>query len=80
MDGASGSAIIKDLTGIKEFVNLKILACLSMELTSLDVSKNTTLYILSCHSNNIQTICVNSLSQPQTNWQKDPTATYKVCP
>ncbi|MES2517913.1 MAG: hypothetical protein V4585_07385 [Bacteroidota bacterium] len=59
---------------------LTSLRCSSNQLTSLDVSKNTVLTELSCSSNNIQIICVNNLNQVTSGWEKDPIATYKVCP
>jgi hypothetical protein len=59
---------------------LRSLSCSSNQLTSLDVSKNIALTELSCSYNKIQTICVNNLNQVTSNWEKDPIATYKVCP
>jgi hypothetical protein len=59
---------------------LGILLCVDNQLTSLDITKNLNLIFFKCTNNNIQTICVNNLNQVTSNWQKDPTATYKVCP
>ena len=64
---------------VSKNVNLAVLSCDNTQLTSLNVSKNTNLLALSCTNNPLQTICVNSLTQPKTNWQKDATASYKVC-
>jgi Leucine-rich repeat (LRR) protein len=61
-------------------INLARVSCNSNQLTSLDVSKNVNLIRLQCYSNNIQTICVKNLTQPTSDWKKDDTATYKVCP
>lgn len=58
---------------------LAILSCWNNSLTNLDISKNVSLRDLFCQYNNIQTICVSNLNQVQNSWQKDPTATYKVC-
>ena len=49
-------------------------------LQELDIRKNINLGYLDCTDNNIRTICVNNLNQVTQNWEKDPTATYKVCP
>jgi Leucine-rich repeat (LRR) protein len=59
--------------------NLKYLDCSNNQLMSLNISKNINLGYLSCGSNKIQTICVNSLNQVKPDWQKDASATYKVC-
>ena len=59
--------------------NLAILSCWNNELTNLDISKNVSLRDLFCPNNKIQTICVNSLNQPKVYWQKDASATYKIC-
>ena len=61
-------------------MNLNGLYCSLNNLTGLNVSKNSSLIFFECTDNNIQTICVNSLTQPKTTWQKDLSATYKVCP
>ena len=70
------------LTSLDISKNIKLIyfSCYSNLLTSLDVSKNIKLVSINCTSNNIQTICVNSLSQPKSDWEKDATVTYKVCP
>jgi hypothetical protein len=65
---------------VSKNITLKIFRCNSNQLTDLDVSKNTTLAELNCSSNNIQNICVNSLNQVKSDWQKDLNTTYKVCP
>lgn len=59
--------------------NLAILSCSNNELKNLDISKNVSLRSLFCQNNNIQTICVSNLNQVQNSWQKDASATYKVC-
>ena len=63
---------------VSKNVNLTILYCYNNQIINLDVSK-ITLYYLICYNNQIQTICVNSLSQPRGTWEKDATASYKVC-
>lgn len=56
------------------------LDCSHNQLTSLDVSKCLSKdFELQCTDNKIQTICVNSLTQPKSNWQKDFETQYKVC-
>ena len=40
---------IGDLTGIEDFVSLTSLYCFDNQLTSLDVTKNTTLTFLQCY-------------------------------
>ncbi|PWK27947.1 hypothetical protein LV89_01354 [Arcicella aurantiaca] len=59
---------------------LEILLCNNNSLNELDIKKNLKVTSLFCNNNKIQTICVNNLSQVKTTWQKDLTATYKVCP
>ena len=44
---------IQSLTGIESFINLTLLNCSKNQLTSLDVSQNTTLSYLSCSENQI---------------------------
>jgi hypothetical protein len=34
---------------------------------------------LNCQNNKIQTICVSNLNQVKPDWQKDASATYKIC-
>ena len=48
------------LAGIEAFVNLKYLQCVDMSLTSLDVSKNTSLLMLTCSRNQITTLDVSN--------------------
>jgi hypothetical protein len=60
--------------------NLIFLFCTDSQLNSLDVSKIVGLKTLDCSNNKIQTICVSNLNQVKSDWQKDPTTTYKVCP
>ena len=61
-------------------VSLNFIECSFNKLTNLDVSKTANLTTLYCYGNTIQTICVSNFSQVTTNWYKDHTATYKVCP
>ena len=65
---------------VNKNILLKYLWCFSNQLSSLDISKISNLTYLNCYNNKFQTICVNSLNQVTTDWYKDPTATYKVCP
>jgi plastocyanin len=44
---------ISDLTGIEDFSALNYLNCDGNQLTSLDVSQNTVLYVLECGGNNL---------------------------
>ena len=44
---------ISDLTGIEAFVNITALSCMFNQLTTLDVSQNTALYILNCDFNQL---------------------------
>ncbi|QKJ61913.1 T9SS type A sorting domain-containing protein [Flavobacterium sp. M31R6] len=53
------SSTISDLTGIQDFVALKILHCDNNKLTSLDVSKNVTLTELYCYSNKLTSLDVS---------------------
>jgi hypothetical protein len=64
---------------IKNSTNLLRLYCSYNQLTTLDINKNTFLNYLICNGNKIQTICVNSLNQVKPDWQKDASATYKIC-
>jgi hypothetical protein len=64
---------------VSKHFSLEFLTCDNNQISSLDLSKNLLLRQLTCYKNKIQTICVNSLSQSNSNWIKDPTATYKVC-
>jgi Leucine-rich repeat (LRR) protein len=50
------SKLIRDLTGIQDFAELKNLYCDSNYLTSLNVSKNVSLTNLSCSFNKIRII------------------------
>ena len=65
---------------VSQNTNLTYLDCSINNLTSLDIKKNTLISFLRSFKNNIQTICVSSLSQVKSNWEKDLSATYKVCP
>ncbi len=75
------SCFVNNLTSLDVSKNtkLRLLSCSENQLLNLDISKNTILENLYCQNNKIQTICVSNLNQPQIRWQKDPTATYKVC-
>ena len=59
---------IADLTGIGYFTSLATLYCGDNQLTSLDVSKNTKLVILSCYFNEIKGAAMDALiaSLPKT--------------
>lgn len=54
--------------------------CSNNKLTMLDVSKNTALGFVASTGNSIRTICVYSLSQPNSSWLKDQSTTYSICP
>jgi len=47
---------ISNLAGIEAFVNLITLNCTSNQLTSLDISKNTSLKVLLCFLNQLGTL------------------------
>lgn len=49
------------------------------KLTGLNLSNNRALIELYCKDNEIINICLHSEVKPGLNWQKDATATYKVC-
>jgi LruC domain-containing protein len=51
---------ITNLTGIEDFVALKILNCIDNQLTSLDVSKNLALFKLWCGNNQITSLDVTN--------------------
>jgi len=51
---------ISDLTGIEAFVNLTGLHCGENNLTSLDISNNTALEVLSCYDNNLTSLDVSN--------------------
>ncbi len=51
---------IVELTGIEEFVNLTALNCSSNNLTSLDLTQNTSLTSLDCNSNNLSSLEVKN--------------------
>ncbi len=73
---------IKSLVGIDAFADLKQLICAENKLTNLDISKNVGLKEFDCSFNsNLKTICVADVAKANanTNWEKDPTATYEVC-
>ncbi len=53
---------ISDLTGIEDFVALETLYCLNNQLTSLNVSNNTSLVDLRCYSNNLTSLDVTNNS------------------
>ncbi|MCR0265574.1 MBG domain-containing protein [[Clostridium] innocuum] len=58
---------ITDLTGIEKFPNLKTLYCYNTSITSLDVSSNTKLETLWCHSNtNLTTLTVSGAAALKT--------------
>ena len=49
---------IQNMTGIEAFLNLERLFCIGNQLTSLNVTQNTALKILSCGSNNLTSLDV----------------------
>ena len=51
-----GSRNINDLTGIQDFVNLEILQCYWNKLTTIDLSKNTSLKKLFCNLNQLTSL------------------------
>ncbi|NHN27390.1 T9SS type A sorting domain-containing protein [Flavobacterium jejuense] len=53
------SLSISDLTGIEAFLNLTGLRCSSNQLSSLDVSQNTSLLYLECESNQLSSLDVS---------------------
>ena len=71
---------IKDLTGIEDFESLTELYCSQNQLTSLDVSNNTSLYSLECQTNPLTCVKVNQtqLDNIPTDWEKDPEDTYSL--
>ncbi len=67
---------------VSKNINLRILNCNNNQLTTLNISKGIYLQTLNCRNNqNLKTICVADVAKvnANTNWQKDPTATYEVC-
>ncbi|GAB4035226.1 leucine-rich repeat domain-containing protein [Spirosoma gilvum] len=59
---------------------ISYIRCAHNHLTSLDLKANRELAYLYCHDNAIETICLADLSQVTSNWTKDASATYQVCP
>lgn len=53
------NANISDLSGIEEFINITSLNCSGNNLTTLDVSQNTSLTSLDCSGNNLTTIDIS---------------------
>jgi Leucine-rich repeat (LRR) protein len=53
---------IADLTGIEAFVNIDSLNCLSNQLTSLDLTSNTSLIFLQCYGNQLSTLNLTGLT------------------
>ncbi|WP_416327735.1 MBG domain-containing protein [[Eubacterium] hominis] len=59
----AGEKTISDLAGIEKFTNLEELDCIDTSISSLDVSNNTKLEVLSCYSNaKLKTLEVNGAS------------------
>ncbi len=56
---------IADLTGIEAFTSINQLRCQSNDLTSLDVSQNTTLTTLFCYNNQLSSLDVSQNAQLQ---------------
>ena len=52
--------VISDLTGIEYFPSLVYLECHNNQLTSLDVSKNTSLQSLACYNNKLTSLNVSN--------------------
>jgi Secretion system C-terminal sorting domain/LVIVD repeat len=50
---------IKTLTGIEAFINIKGLNCGTNQLTTLDISKNTTITFLNCEDNQLTTLDIS---------------------
>ena len=59
---------ITDLTGIEAFTALKDLTCNKNSLTSIDVSKNTSLIVLNCSSNNLTSLDVSYITGLRFLW------------
>ncbi|SNR16959.1 T9SS type A sorting domain-containing protein [Tenacibaculum jejuense] len=51
---------IQELTGIEDFINLKVLNCRGNELTSLDLSENRKLEYLNCSNNKLDFINIKN--------------------
>ena len=51
---------ISDMTGIEAFINLDTLRCSFNQLTTLDVSNNTSLLELSCYTNQLSALDVSN--------------------
>ncbi|MCB0375144.1 MAG: leucine-rich repeat domain-containing protein [Sinomicrobium sp.] len=54
------SSGVADLTGIEDFAALEELYCANNQLTSLDVSQNTTLFVLDCSANQLTDLTLNT--------------------
>ena len=66
--GAGSATGIFDLTGIEDFNNLLILDCSVNNLTSIDMSNNTSLTYLNCRHNQLNTLDVsNNISLIELN-------------
>jgi len=66
--GAGSATGIFDLTGIEDFNNLLILDCSVNNLTSIDMSNNTSLAYLNCRHNQLNTLDVsNNISLIELN-------------
>jgi Leucine-rich repeat (LRR) protein len=57
---------ISDLTGIEDFTALTSLDCSSNQLTTLNITQNTNLYLLLCHINNLTNLDVTQNSLLET--------------
>ena len=57
---------ITNLTGIEDFINIVQLHCNANQLTSIDISQNTSLTTLQCFGNQLATLDVSSNSNLQT--------------
>ncbi|HMI06287.1 MAG TPA: T9SS type A sorting domain-containing protein [Flavobacterium sp.] len=63
-----GAPPISDLTGIKAFTDLGIIACEGLTLTSLDVSGMTSLIKLDCFQSNLTSLNVSGCTSLQELW------------
>ena len=55
-----GGKNISDLTGIEDFISLTYLGCYETQLTSLDVSNNTSLEELFCFENQLTSLDISN--------------------
>lgn len=65
-----------DLSGNTELTDVRLS---NNKLTKLSLCSNLAIRRLECNNNDISTIYINKAHKPNADWQKDATATYKVC-